>query len=46
MGSQDGIDYLVMECAEGERLAKRLEKGALPLDSVDTFPPPWDVGKS
>src|SRR6266513_2488155 len=34
VGSQDGIDYLVMECVEGETLAKRLEKGALPLEQV------------
>jgi len=34
IGSQDGIDYLVMECVEGESLAKRLEKGSLPLDQV------------
>jgi serine/threonine protein kinase len=34
VGSQDGIDYLVMECLEGETLAKRLEKGALPLEQV------------
>jgi len=29
VGSQDGVDYLVMECFEGETLVKRLEKGAL-----------------
>src|SRR5216683_2509261 len=37
IGSQDGVDYLVMECVEGETLAKRLEKGPLPLDQVLKF---------
>jgi len=34
VGQQDGVDFLVMECVEGESLAKRLEKGPLPLDQV------------
>src|ERR1700739_5121191 len=29
VGSQDGLEYLVMGCVEGEALAKRLEEGAL-----------------
>jgi serine/threonine protein kinase len=34
IGSQDGTDYLVMEFLEGETLAERLRKGALPLNEV------------
>jgi serine/threonine protein kinase/Tol biopolymer transport system component len=34
VGHQDGIDYIVMECVEGETLARRLEKGPLPVEQV------------
>ena len=34
IGEQDGIHYLVMEHLEGESLAARLEKGALPLEQT------------
>ena len=34
IGSQGGIDFLVMEYLDGETLAHRLEKGALPLDQA------------
>ncbi len=34
VGNQDGVEYLVMEYLEGETLAERLVKGALPLDQT------------
>lgn len=34
IGSQEGIDFLVMECLEGETLASRLTRGPLPLEQA------------
>ena len=34
VGSQDGVDYLVMELVDGETLAARLAKGLIPVEQV------------
>jgi eukaryotic-like serine/threonine-protein kinase len=34
IGSQDGFDFLVMEFLDGETLADRLRKGAIPLPDL------------
>ena len=34
IGNQDGTGYMVMEFMEGETLAARIEKGAVPLDQA------------
>jgi len=37
VGNQDGVEYLVMELLEGETLADRLGKGALPMEQTLRF---------
>jgi Tol biopolymer transport system component/tRNA A-37 threonylcarbamoyl transferase component Bud32 len=37
VGSQDGVEYLVMELLEGQTLAERVDKGPLPTDQVLKF---------
>ncbi len=34
IGSENGVDFMVMEHIEGDTLADRLKKGALPLDQA------------
>jgi serine/threonine protein kinase/Tol biopolymer transport system component len=34
VGSQDGVDFIVMEFLDGETLADRLKKGPMPLEQV------------
>ena len=34
IGSQDGVDFLVMEYLEGETLADRLHRGAIPIEEA------------
>jgi serine/threonine protein kinase/Tol biopolymer transport system component len=34
IGHEEGVDFLILELLEGETLAERLKKGALPLEEV------------
>jgi eukaryotic-like serine/threonine-protein kinase len=34
VGNKDGMDFIVMECVEGETLAARLHKGSLPMEQT------------
>jgi serine/threonine protein kinase len=37
VGTQDGLDFLVMEYIDGETLADRLRRGAIPVEQVLKF---------
>jgi serine/threonine protein kinase/Tol biopolymer transport system component len=37
IGRQDDVDFLVMECLEGETVARRIEKGPIPFDQALSF---------